>query len=410
MPATTCSQRSSMPSISIRWASMMRGSGRGLGKPRLADHGDLYRARILQLALDPAPELLRNLPRLVVRDPRGGDDDPDLAAGLDREGLLDALDGQREVLQPLEPLDVALRGLRAGAGPRGGDRVREDHDARVDRLGLHLLVVGRDRVDDDRGLAVALYEFGAYRRMASLHLPGDRLADVVEEAGPLGQVGIQADLARDQRGEERRLDRVVEHVLVVGETVPELPEKLYDLRVKAVDVEPADGVLAGLGRGEIDLVLGPLHVLLDACRMDPPVLDQRLEGIPGDFAAHGIKRREEDKLGRLVDQQRDSRRGLEGLYVAALPADEPALHLLARQVDEGRREVRVGLARQPLHRGDQYPARLGLQLLLRLLQGIAAQGPQLVLALEEHLLAQLLSHLLPVELRHALEPLAHVLG
>src|ERR1017187_2607562 len=117
MPAMTCSQRSSMPSISIRWASILGGSARGIRVPRLADHRDLYRARVLKLALDPPPELLRDGPGPVVRALLGGDDAPDLAAGLYREGLLDPLDRHRELLQPLEPLDVA-RDVDRG-GPAG---------------------------------------------------------------------------------------------------------------------------------------------------------------------------------------------------------------------------------------------------------------------------------------------------
>ena len=95
--------------------------GRGLRVPRLADHRDLDRARVLELALDPAPELLGDVAGPVVRDLLGRDDDPDLPARLDGERLLDALDRHREVLQALEPLDVALHGLGArarGAWPR----------------------------------------------------------------------------------------------------------------------------------------------------------------------------------------------------------------------------------------------------------------------------------------------------
>src|ERR1700678_3374367 len=126
MPAITCSQRSSMPSISIRWASMVAGSGRGLGVAGLADDGDLYRRGILELGLDPPPQLLGDLPGPVVRDLLRGDDDPDFAPGLDRERLLDPVQRHRELLQALEPLDVAFHRLRAGTGPRGGDCVRQD--------------------------------------------------------------------------------------------------------------------------------------------------------------------------------------------------------------------------------------------------------------------------------------------
>src|SRR5580658_4297464 len=329
MPAMTCSHRSSMPSISIRWASIVPGSGRGFRVPRLADHGDLDRAGILEVGLDPAPELLGDFPGPVVRHLLRGDDDADLPAGLYGERLLHALYRHRELLQALEPLDVVLHGLGAGAGARGGDRVGEDDEPGVDGLGLHLLVVGGDSVDDDRSLAVALDELGADARVAPLQLARHRLADVVEEAGALRKVGVEPDLARDQRGQEGRLDRVVEHVLVVGEAVLELPEELDDLGVEPVYVELVDGVLAGLRRREVDLLLRALDELLDARGMDAPVLDERLERVAGDLAPHGVERREEDKLGRLVYLQRDSGRRLEGLDVASLPADQPSLHLLA---------------------------------------------------------------------------------
>src|SRR5581483_2809804 len=112
---------------------------------------------------------------------------------------------------------------------------------------------------------------------------------------------------------------------------------------------------------------------------------------------------------RLVDQQRDARRRLERLDVAPLAADDPALHLLARELDDRRGEVVVRLARDPLHRGDEDPPRLGLQFLLGLFERRAAQRAQLVLALEQNLLAQLPADFLRVHLRYALEPLAHAL-
>src|SRR5665213_991211 len=352
MPAMTWSHRSSIPSVSIRWASIAFGSSRRLRVPRLADHGDLDGARVLQVRLDAPPEFLGDVAGPVVRDLLRGHDDAYLPAGLYGERLLDPADRHRELLQPLEPLDVVLHGLGARAGAGRGDRVREDDDPGVDGLGLHLLVVGCDRVDHDWGLAVALDELGSNARVASLQLAGHGLSDVVKEPGALGQVGIEPDLARDQGGEEGRLDRVVEHVLVVGKPVLELPEELDDLGVEPVDVELVYGVLPGLRGRQVYLVLRALNELLDARRVDASVLDEGLERVAGDLAPHGVERREQDELGRLVDLERHARRRLEGLDVAPFPADQPALHVLAREVDQGRGEVGVGLAGQPLHRGD----------------------------------------------------------
>ena len=57
---------------------------------RLADHGHLDLARVLELVLDLARDLVREEDRLVVVDLGRLDDHPDLAAGLERVHPLDA--------------------------------------------------------------------------------------------------------------------------------------------------------------------------------------------------------------------------------------------------------------------------------------------------------------------------------
>ena len=179
--------------------------------------------------------------------------------------------------------------------------------------------------------------------------------------------------------------------------------------MKAVDVEFRHRVLAGLRRDEIDFVLRALHEFLDRGGVDATVLHQRVERHTRDFAAHGIKRGDEHHLRRFVDEQRDAGGGLEGFDVAPLAADDAALHILARQLDDGRGEIVVRFAGDALHRGDQHPARLVLQFLLGFLHRRPAQRPQFVLTFEEHLLAQLFRNLLGIELGNSLEPLAHAL-
>src|SRR5438093_806513 len=60
------------------------------------------------------------------------DNDPDLAAGLDRVRLLDSRERVAHILQLLEALDVGLEHLAAGAGPRTGDHVGDLHERRLD--------------------------------------------------------------------------------------------------------------------------------------------------------------------------------------------------------------------------------------------------------------------------------------
>ena len=67
-------------------------------------------------------------------------------------------------LEVLEPLDVHLHGLAAGARARGADGVGDLHDRRLHAGVLDLLVVGRDRVHDLEREVVALRDLGADRR------------------------------------------------------------------------------------------------------------------------------------------------------------------------------------------------------------------------------------------------------
>ncbi len=264
-------------------------------------------------------------------------------------------------------------------------------------------------VDHDGRLAVPLDEVGPDRGVAAAGLARDGLAQVVKQARALRHIGIEAELARQERGEEGRLDRMVQNVLVVGKPVAQSAEQLDDLGMEAVDVELVDGVLPGLRRHELDFVLGPLDRLFDAGGVDAAVLNECLEGDPCDLAAHGIEGRQEDELRRLVDEQGDAGRGLERLDVAPLATDDPALHFLAGKVDKRGGEIAVRLARDPLHRGNQDPSRLVVQVLLGLFDGLAAQHPQLVLGLKQHFLPELALDLLRVHLGNAFEALSNAL-
>src|SRR5207249_2070485 len=92
--------------------------------------------------------LMREQYGSVVVDLLRLDDDADLAAGLERVDLLDAVVPRRDLLERLETLDVLLQALAARARPRSRDRVRRDHQHRLDGLRLDLVVVRLDRVHD----------------------------------------------------------------------------------------------------------------------------------------------------------------------------------------------------------------------------------------------------------------------
>ena len=89
------------------------------------------------------------------------------------------------------------------------------------------------------------------------------------------------------------------------------------------------GALAGLAHDEVDLGLGLGDDLLDAAGVDAAVGDELGDGDPGDLAADRVEAREDDRLGGVVDDEVHAGRLLEGADVAALAADDAALHLVA---------------------------------------------------------------------------------
>ena len=212
---------------------------------------------------------------------------------------------------------------------------------------------------------------GADGRVRALDLVVDGLADVVEQAAHLGDLDVGADLGRDDRGQVAGLDDVVEHVLAVARAELEPAEELDDLGGQARDAGLVGGLLAGLAHDEVDLGAGLGDDLLDAAGVDAAVGDELGDGEPGDLAADRVEARQDDGLGRVVDDQVDAGRLLEGADVAALAADDPALHLVGRQVDD-RDGVLGGVVRgHALHRGDDDVAGL----VLGVLAGGALDGP-----------------------------------
>ncbi len=127
--------------------------------------------------------------------------------------------------------------------------------------------------------------------------------------------------------------------------------------------------------------MAPLVRLLDPVRVDPAVEDQLLQGQPGDLAADRVEAGQQHGLGRVVDDQVDAGDRLEGPDVAALAADDPALHLVAGQVQH--RDDRLGglLGGQPLDGQRDDLAGAALALFVRLPLDLADEQRGLALGL-----------------------------
>ncbi len=196
-------------------------------------------------------------------------------------------------------------------------------------------MVAGDGVGDDFVFALLAGERAADDRVAALDLVADGLADVVQQARAPGEAHVQTELAGHQAGDVAALDRVLEHVLGVAVAVAQVPEQLGELGVQARQPELIEGLLGRLAHGALDLGLRLGDHLFDARRVDAPVGDELLEREPRHLAPHRVEARDDDGLGRVVDDEVDAGRLLQGADVAALAADDAPLHLVVGQVHRG---------------------------------------------------------------------------
>ena len=169
--------------------------------------------------------------------------------------------------------------------------------------------------------------------------------------------GARAQLVGDHRRQARDLDRVAQHVLAVARAELQPAEQLHQLGVHRVHVRLEQRLLALLHHVVVDLGLGLVVGLLDARRVDAAVLDELLERQLRDLAPHRVERGQHDRRGRLVDDEVDARDVLERADVAALAADDAALHVVGGQRHERHGRLRRVAGGQPLHARGEDVAR-----------------------------------------------------
>ena len=75
-----------------------------------------------------------------------------------------------------------------------------------------------------------------------------------------------------------------------------------------------------------------------------PSCEQLLERQPRDLPAHAVEAGQHDRAGRVVDDEVDAGEGLEHADVAALAADDPALHVVGGELHD--RDGRLGGVRR----------------------------------------------------------------
>ena len=192
-------------------------------------------------------------------------------------------------------------------------------------------MVGPDRVYHRRGKPVALDEVRTDDGVRPLDLVVDRLADVVQEARQLGDPDVGPDLGRHYGRQVGDLFGVVEDLLSVGGAEAEDAEVSDHLRMKALEPDIEHGGLSFFLDPLGDFQAGFGDCLFNPSRMDPAVDYELVEGDPRHLPADRVKAADDHGLGRVVDDDVDAGRLLQGPDVAALATDDPALHILRRE-------------------------------------------------------------------------------
>ena len=149
-----------------------------------------------------------------------------------------------------------------------------------------------------------------------------------------------------------------------------------------VDPEPVQGLLGRFPHFGLDILLALRHHLLDPSGMDPPVLDEPRQREAGHLAADRVVARKHHGFRCVVDDHVDSGGLLEGADIAALAADDPALHFVGGELDDRHGELGGLVGGHPLDRHRDHalalPVRGALRFLLDLAQAVGGLRPRLV--------------------------------
>ena len=192
-------------------------------------------------------------------------------------------------------------------------------------------MVGLDGVDDVLFFLVLAAELHTKLDVGALHLVVNGLADIVQQTRTLGGGHIGAQLRRHHAGDMGHLDGVLQHILAVAGAVMQAAQQLLQLRMHASHAGFQSSTLALGADDSVHLPAGLLHHFLNVGGMDTAVGNELLQRQAGHLAAHRLEAGHGDGLRRIVDDQIGTGERLQCADVAALAADDTALHLVIGQ-------------------------------------------------------------------------------
>ncbi len=344
---------------------------------------------------------------LLIRQFIGTDNDAELTTGLDGVGLHHTRVREGDILHLLQALDVALHHLTTSTRTGTRNSIADLDDGGDKRGHLHLVVVSTDGVANLGLLLILLGELHTDHGVRQLGLVIGHLADIVQQTGTAGMLGVQTQLGSHDTGQVGRLAGVLQQVLTIRRAVLHLTDQADQLGMQAVDTQVDRRALTHLNDLLLDLLLNLGYHLLDAGGVDTAVGHKLVQGQAGDLTTHGVKAAEDDGLGRIIHNDLDTRSGLQGADVATLAADDATLHLVAFDVKDSHGILDCRLGCYALNRG--YHDALGLlrSRELGLLNRLVDVGGGLGLRLRLHVLDQDVLGLLRAQTRDLLQ--AHIL-
>ena len=181
---------------------------------------------------------------------------------------------------------------------------------------------------------------------------------------------------------------MLQQILTIRRAVLHLTDQTDQLGVQTVNTQVDCGTLTHLDDLLLDLLLYLRNHLLDTCGVDTTVGNQLMQSKSCDFAANGIEARQNDRLGRVIDDDLDARSGLQSANVTTLAADDTTLHFVAIDIENRYRVLDCGLGSNALNRLNDNAFCLLVGAHLSLLDGLVNVGHRVGLSLGLHILDQ----------------------
>src|SRR5262249_35177165 len=146
--------------------------------------------------------------------------------------------------------------------------------------------------------------------------------DIVKQRTAARHVDVEAELRGHDPREPGDFLRMLENVLPVARSPAHSADELHEFGVQPVHAGVICRLFSRLEDLRVDFLTRLRDDFLDSTRMNSPVGYQFLERETRDLATNWIEARHYHRIGRVVDDDVDTRRELERANISTFPADD----------------------------------------------------------------------------------------